>query len=75
MTQVEREDRRITQAATERLRTSLYRPLRVVHCECNGGVLTLAGRVPSFYHRQLAHAHVRDLAGVQRVVDQLQVVS
>ena len=69
------EDLRIAEAAIERLKTSHYLPLRVVHCECSDSVLTLAGRVPSFYHRQLAHARVRDLAGVNQVVDQLQVVN
>ncbi len=68
-------DRRIAEAASERLRSSPYFPLRVVRCECRQGVLTLAGRVPSYYHRQMAHAHLRDLAGVNRIEDQLQVQS
>jgi len=36
-------------------------------------VLTLAGRVPSFYHRQIAQASVRDLAGLRQIDDQLIV--
>ena len=66
-------DRQIAEAAADCLRTSPYFPLRIVRCECNHGVLTLAGRVPSFYHRQMAHAHVRSIAGVSQIVDELQV--
>jgi osmotically-inducible protein OsmY len=66
-------DRKIMEAATQRLRTSPYLPLRIVRCECKHGVLTLAGRVPSFYHRQVAQASVRDLAGLLRIDDQLVV--
>lgn len=66
-------DRSLVEAATERLRTSPYLPLRVVRCECKHGVLTLAGLVPSFYHRQIAQASVRDLVGLRRIDDQLQV--
>ena len=68
-------DRSIVEAATERLRTSPYLSLRGVTCQCNQGVLTLAGRVPSFYHRQIAHAAVRNLAGILQIDDQLQVQS
>jgi osmotically-inducible protein OsmY len=66
-------DRTIVEAATLRLQMSPYMPLRVVRCECNHGVLTLAGRVPSFYHRQMAQQHVRSVAGVNQIDDQLQV--
>ncbi len=67
------DDRKIAEAATQRLRTSPYLPLRDLRCECIDGVLTLAGRVPSFYHRQIAQASVRDLAGILQINDQLQV--
>jgi hypothetical protein len=66
-------DRKLVEAATQRLRTSPYLSLRVVRCECKHGVLTLAGRVPSFYHRQIAQASVRDLAGLRQIDDQLIV--
>lgn len=66
-------DRRIAEAARERLRSSPYQALRIVRCECRHGVLTLAGRVPSFYMRQVAQAQLRDLVGVRRIEDHLQV--
>jgi osmotically-inducible protein OsmY len=66
-------DQSIEEAARKLLKTSSYLPLRAVRCHCTDGVLTLAGRVPSFYHRQIAQAHVRGVAGVSQIVDELQV--
>ena len=51
-----------------------YSFARTVSCEYDQGVLVLRGRVPSFYLKQLAHAQVRGLAGVDQVVNQIDVV-
>jgi osmotically-inducible protein OsmY len=43
--------------------------------EAHQGAVTLSGQVPTFYQRQLIYAAVRKVAGVTRVVDQLEVES
>jgi hypothetical protein len=39
----------VAQAVEVRLRRSPYFELRSVSCECHEGVLTLQGRLPSYY--------------------------
>lgn len=65
-------------ALARRVRTFLFnrhvpalRHLRVV---ADRGVVTLSGRVSSFYEKQLSYASARRVAGVQRVLDQVRVV-
>lgn len=41
--------------------------------EAKQGTVTLAGRVPTFYRRQLIYAATRKIAGVLKVIDQLEV--
>jgi osmotically-inducible protein OsmY len=43
--------------------------------EAHRGVVTLSGRVASFYQRQLIHTLARRVAGVVQVIDQLEVDS
>jgi hypothetical protein len=64
---------RIAEAANERLRNSPYRPLRDVLCECDWGVLLLRGRLPSFYHKQLAQQAVAGVKGVSQIINQIEV--
>ena len=39
------------------------------------GIPTLEGRLPSFYLRQVLQAHLRDLEGVTRIDNRVDVVS
>lgn len=64
---------RIAEAANECLRNSPYRPLRKILCECQWGVLLLRGRLPSFYHKQLAQQAVAGVKGVSRIVNEIEV--
>ena len=59
--------------AEERLAASSYLALRSISCEHHEGVLVIHGRVPSFYLKQIAQTLVRDLDGVELVVNRLSV--
>lgn len=63
----------IAEAAKERLRNSPYFPLRKISCECEWGVLSLRGRLPSFYHKQLAQQAVSDVEGVSQIINEIEV--
>jgi osmotically-inducible protein OsmY len=65
--------RGITEAAKECLQNSPYRPLREVLCECDWGVLFLRGRLPSFYHKQLAQQAVAHVNGVRQIINEIEV--
>jgi len=47
--------------------------LRFLEIEAHDGVVTLRGRVRSYYERQLAQTRARNVPGVDRVVDALTV--
>ncbi len=59
--------------AEARLRASLYAELRKVRCDFHEGVLTLRGRVPSFYTKQLAQTLAARVPGVEEVVNRIEV--
>ena len=59
--------------AEARLRQAAYYGLRRLSCECRDGVLTLRGRVPSYYLKQQAQAHLQGIDGVQAIDNQLIV--
>lgn len=69
----ERLDREIEQDAAHRLRHSGYAVLTGVTCQCNQGVLTLSGTMPSFYLKQMAQEIARRLVNVDRVVNRIKV--
>ena len=46
-----------------------------VHIEANHGVVTLKGRVGSFYYKQLWLNGAQRVAGVRRVIDEIEVVA
>jgi osmotically-inducible protein OsmY len=56
------------------MRHSGYQELRGVSCDFHEGVLTLRGRVPSYYLKQVAQSLVFDLDGVQELSNRLEVV-
>ena len=43
--------------------------------EAQGGVVTLAGEVPTFHERQRIYAASRRVAGVVQVIDRLEVAA
>ena len=61
--------------AAIRLSTSGYAELKRVRCEfeLHGHLLTLRGRVSSYYLKQLAQEVVRMLDGVDQVVNLIEV--
>ena len=46
-----------------------------VHIEANRGVVTLKGRVGSFYYKQLWLNGAQRVAGVRRVIDEVEVAA
>ena len=60
-------------AARARLQRSLYPELRHVSCEFHEGLLTLRGRVPSYYLKQVAQTAVYRIEGVGELNNRLQV--
>jgi len=46
-----------------------------IHVEAHRGTVTLTGRVGSFYYKQLWLSGAQRVAGVRRVVDEIEVVS
>jgi len=67
-------DEPLVRQAQRYLRTSPYMPLRALSCELDNGVLTVRGRVPSFYHKQLAFAELtRQLYGCE-IIDMIEVI-
>jgi osmotically-inducible protein OsmY len=57
------------------LSASSHPALRKVFCKYDDGVLVLRGRLNSFFHTQLAQETVRKVAGVERVVNQIEIVT
>ena len=49
-----------------------HRPVQFVKVEAHDGIVTLRGRVPSYYIRQLAIACTQRVAGVRAVNDQIR---
>jgi osmotically-inducible protein OsmY len=47
--------------------------LRSIHVDVDQGVVTMRGRVDSFYHKQLCLNCCQRVAGVVRVIDQIRV--
>jgi osmotically-inducible protein OsmY len=64
----------VAQAAKARLCQNPYSPVQRVTCECRAGILILRGRVPTYYHKQIAQEAVSGLEGVEQVVNETEVV-
>jgi osmotically-inducible protein OsmY len=47
--------------------------LRTLDVSAADGVVTLRGRVRTYYERQLAHAHAKRIAGVAELIEQITV--
>jgi len=57
-----------------RLHASPYLPLRKLTCYYHEGVLTVRGRVPTFYLKQMAQTVAMNQAGVEEVNNQVSVL-
>jgi hypothetical protein len=57
------------------LRSNPYLALKNVSCDWRDGVLVLCGCLPSYYLKQLAQEAVASLEGVERIDNQIQVVT
>jgi osmotically-inducible protein OsmY len=69
----EDERRRVELAAQEKLLLTLYPEIRHLICEFHEGILSLRGRVSSFYMKQQAQATLQGLEGVERVMNHVEV--
>jgi osmotically-inducible protein OsmY len=49
--------------------------LRNLQVEARNGTVVLRGQVGSFYEKQLGHQCCRRVAGVQKLIDSIDVVS
>ncbi|MGI6420020.1 MAG: BON domain-containing protein [Thermoguttaceae bacterium] len=70
------EEKQVVQAEAQlRLRKSGYPELRLIACAFHEGVLTLRGRVTSFYLKQMAQTLIRELEGVGEINNRLVVAA
>lgn len=67
-------DQDIAEEAQRRLYTSGYIALRSVKCECRNNTVTLSGRLPSFYLKQLAQAKVLAAPFAAALVNNIDVL-
>jgi hypothetical protein len=65
----------IKELAESQLRGSAYLALQHVTCEFRAGVLTLRGRLSSYYLKQIAQAAVAPVDGVKRIDNRIEVVA
>jgi osmotically-inducible protein OsmY len=70
-----REKEMIQARVESRLKRSSYAELHGVSCDYHEGVVTLRGRVSSYYLKQMAQALVFRLDGVQELNNRVEVVS
>jgi osmotically-inducible protein OsmY len=65
----------VVQSIERRLRESSYYYLRTISAAYEAGVVTLRGRVPTFYLKQTVQALVERIEGVEQVVNLVDVVN
>ena len=64
---------KVIRDARRRLKRCSHKPVRLVVCDYHEGILVLRGHVSSFFHKQLAQEAVRDVVGVDKVVNAIEV--
>jgi hypothetical protein len=64
----------IAAAAKRRIVHEPHLAAQRIWCEFDGARLVLRGQVPSYYCKQLAQEAVSDLEGVERVVNEIEVL-
>jgi len=65
----------VEESVRSRFHNSPYFALRDIGCTYQDRILTLCGRLPTYYLKQLAQSMVADLDGVADVVNQIEVVT
>ena len=70
-------NRDVMAVAQDRLASSGYfgTHFKEIACDFTNGVLTIRGRVPTFYLKQILQEVLRDVDGVSRIDNQVNVVS
>jgi hypothetical protein len=63
----------IEKAAHKRLDKTGYRSLSAVRCRFHDGTLTLKGKVPSYYHKQIAQEAIRKVGNFKAIVNDIDV--
>jgi len=63
------------ETAEKVLHASSYPGIRELRCSFGNGVLTLAGRLPSYYQKQVALQAVRQIGGVDGIDIRIEVAS
>lgn len=66
-------DQRLLENVQNVLSQSAYPQLREIRCQCHEGAITLQGRVPSYYLKQVAQQLIRPLPHLARIYNQLEV--
>jgi hypothetical protein len=69
----DRRSKRIIEAAQNCLQKSPYKLLQAVLCDYDEGILFLRGKLPNFYHKQLAQEAVRRVHGVAWIKNEIEV--
>lgn len=64
----------VADLAEARLQASPYPSIRRILCGYDDGILVLHGRLPTFFHKQLAQVAVANIQGVVRIVNQIEVL-
>lgn len=57
------------------LHSSIYKELRHLKADCEGGCVTLQGDLPTYYLKQVAQSVIRTLAGVRDIDNNVNVVN
>jgi hypothetical protein len=63
----------VEQAAKTRLARTGYPLLKTIECSFQDGTMELRGRVPSYYHKQLAQEALRKVNDVKQLVNNIEV--
>lgn len=64
----------IVERAESNLRHNSYLSLKNVRCDYHDGALILRGCLPTYYLKQMAQSVVSRMEGVQRIVNEIEVV-
>ena len=65
--------KRVTANAQRLLEERLLSATRQIRLEYLEGIMFLRGHLPSFYQKQLAQEAIRNLDGVQQIVNKIEV--
>ena len=65
----------VVEAAEVQLRRNKCMCVRGLVCEYCAGKLVLRGRVPSYYYKQVAQEAVKEIEGVDQVINDTEVVA